>query len=239
MDIKDLKIPNHIAIIMDGNGRYAKARLLPKKLGHKAGAEVLRKIVDYAMELNVKVITAYAFSTENWKRSPEEVKDIMDLLREYLRKFKDDVKKKDVKVVVIGDITRLDDDLQKSIQELMEETKEKKSLILNLAINYGGRDEIIRATNKILQDSKEKGFDKITEEMFTSYLDTSHCGDPELLIRTSNEYRISNFLLWQLAYTEFFYSEKLWPEFTKEDLDLAILTYNKRDRRFGGRIDEN
>ncbi|MFV0519024.1 MAG: polyprenyl diphosphate synthase [Lachnospirales bacterium] len=234
MDKNNLKIPKHIGIIMDGNGRYAKSKFLPKKLGHKAGAEVLRKIVDYSMTLGVEIITAYAFSTENWKRSEEEVRDIMDLLREYLDKFKDDVRKKDVKVVVIGELSRLDDDLQEKIYNLMEETKDKKSLILNLAINYGGRDEIVRATNKIIKASKEFGFDEVTEDEFEKYLDTAHCIDPELLIRTSNEYRISNFLLWQLAYSEIYITEKLWPEFTKEDLDLGILEYNKRNRRFGG-----
>ncbi len=232
---KNFNIPNHIAIIMDGNGRYAKKRFIPKKLGHKEGAETLRVIVDYAMELGVKAITAYAFSTENWKRSPEEVSDIMNLLREYISKFQKETLKRNVKVVVIGDLSRLDDDLQDSIKSLMENTKDKSGLVLNLAINYGGRDEIIRATKKIASDYNNNNIDEITEEVFESYLDTAHCENPDLLIRTSNEYRISNFLLWQLAYSEFYYTEKLWPEFKKKDLDLAIEEFNKRNRRFGGR----
>ncbi len=236
---KNINIPNHIAIIMDGNGRYAKKRLLPKKMGHKEGAETLRKIVDYAKSIGVKVITAYAFSTENWKRSEDEVSDIMNLLREYISQFGEDSKKKDVKVVVIGDLSRLDDDLQLSIHKLMEETKDKEGFTLNLAINYGGRDEIVRATRKIVLDYKDKDVNDITEEVFENYLDTSHGECPDLLIRTSNEYRISNFLLWQLAYAEFHYTKKLWPEFNKKDLDLAIEEFNTRNRRFGGRIDEN
>ncbi len=233
------KVPNHIAIIMDGNGRYAKKRFIPKKLGHKEGAETLRKIVEYSMELGVNTITAYAFSTENWKRSPEEVSDIMNLLREYISKFQKEALKKNVKVVVIGDLSKLDDDLQKNIDNLMNSTKDKNGLTLNLAINYGGRDEILRTTKKIVKDFKDKDLDELTEDVFESYLDTAHCENPDLLIRTSNEYRISNFLLWQLAYAEFYYTEKLWPEFNKKDLDFAIEEYNKRNRRFGGRIDEN
>ncbi len=236
---ENFNIPNHIAIIMDGNGRYAKKRLMPKRLGHKEGAETLRKITDYAKEIGVKTITAYAFSTENWKRSQEEVNDIMNLLREYIKQFGEDSKKKDVKVVVIGDLTKLDTDLQQSIHNLMEDTKNKEGFTLNLAINYGGRDEIIRATKKIVLDYKNKDVNEINEEVFEKYLDTSHCESPDLLIRTSNEYRISNFLLWQLAYAEFHYTHKLWPDFSKKDLDLAIEDFNKRNRRFGGRNDEN
>ncbi|MFV0440033.1 MAG: isoprenyl transferase [Lachnospirales bacterium] len=236
---KTNRIPNHIAIIMDGNGRYAKKRFIPKKMGHKAGAETLRTITDYCLDIGVKVVTAYVFSTENWRREQGEVNDIMDLLREYISKFKKDVKKKNVKIKIIGDMTRLDEDIQKELESLIYESKDKEGLTLNLAINYGGRDEIVRATKKLVVDYKDKDIDLITEDVFESYLDSAHCKNPDLLIRTSGEYRISNFMIWQLAYSEFYYSDKLWPEFSKDDVDLAIESYNKRDRRFGGRNDES
>ncbi len=235
MNNKNIKIPNHIAIIMDGNGRYAKKKHIPKKLGHKKGAETLKKISNRCVEIGVKELTVYAFSTENWKRDKSEVEDLMNLLSNYLDSFKKEALDKDFRIRVIGDISKLNDTLIEKINYITEETKNKKTFTLNLAINYGGRDEIIRATNNIARDYKNGVIEEITEDIFDTYLDTKYSRDPELLIRTSNEFRLSNFLLWQSAYTEFHFTEKLWPEFTEDDLIDAIYVYNNRERRFGGR----
>ncbi len=231
------RIPKHIAIIMDGNGRWASKRFLAKKAGHKAGAQTLEKISQAAMDLGVKHLTVYAFSTENWKRSPEEVKDIMDLLRSYLKDYIGRAKKDNVKVDIIGDISRLDKDLQEKITELEELTKHKEQMALHIALNYGGRDELKRAVAKIGKEIAQGklSYELITEDTIASHLDTAGVPDPDLLIRTSGEERISNFLLWQLAYSEFTFTDKLWPDFTEEDLKSAILEYQMRDRRFGGR----
>lgn len=230
-------IPKHIAIIMDGNGRWASKRLLKRKAGHKAGAQTLEKISQYAMDLGVKHLTVYAFSTENWKRSEEEVSGIMDLLRSYLKNYIDRAKKDNVKVDIIGDISRLDLDIQQQIIELENLTKNKTGMSLHIALNYGGRDEILRAVKKIADEVQigTMKSDEITEDIIEHYLDTQFIPDPELLIRTSGEQRISNFLLWQLAYSEFSFTDKLWPDFTEEDFKLAILEYQNRERRFGGR----
>ena len=230
-------IPNHIAIIMDGNGRWAKKRNLIKKAGHKAGADTLEQITTTAIDLGVKHLTVYAFSTENWKRSDEEVSGIMDLLRKYLRENIKTAKVRNCKVDIIGEKSRLDKDIQEKIEELENITKNKTGLNLHIALNYGGRDEIIRAVKKIADDCMDGAINcnDITESLFSSYLDTKGIPDPELMIRTSGEERISNFLLWQLAYSEFSFSDKLWPDYTPEDFKQAIWDYQNRDRRFGGR----
>ena len=232
------KIPEHVAIIMDGNGRWASKRMLAKKMGHKAGADVLEKISRHADKLGVHHLTVYAFSTENWKRSDEEVSGIMDLLRSYLKNHIKRAKNDNIKVDIIGDVTRLDEDIQEQIKNLEDITKDKTGLNLHIALNYGGRDEIIRAVKNIAQEIKLGNIDvdDITEEYFSNSLDTKGVPDPELLIRTSGEERVSNFLLWQIAYSEMSFSDKLWPDYTKDDFDEAIYSYQNRERRFGGRL---
>ncbi len=230
-------IPKHIAIIMDGNGRWAKKRSLPRKAGHKAGADALERISKSAMKLGIKHLTVYAFSTENWKRSEEEVNGIMDLLRSYLKNYMNTAKKDDVKVDVIGDISRLDRDIQQQILELENVTRNKNTMQLHIALNYGGRDEILRTFKKIAKKIEigELKSDDITENIINDNLDTFNIPDPEILIRTSGEERISNFLLWQIAYSELIFTKRLWPDFTEYDLKLAIYEYQNRERRFGGR----
>lgn len=230
-------VPNHIAIIMDGNGRWAKKRLMPKVIGHRQGAENLRKIARHCNKLGVKVLTVYAFSTENWKRSEEEVKDLMGLMEEYIKQFYTDDESQHIKMNIIGDISRLRPTLQEKIKDVMEESKENDGLKINIALNYGGRDEIIRATKKIAIDLENDKIssDDIDDKLFASYLDTYADLDPELVIRTSGEFRLSNFLLWQVAYSEFYITDKLWPDFSTKDLEEAINSFNKRNRRYGGR----
>lgn len=234
----NISVPNHVAIIMDGNGRWAKKRFVPKKLGHKAGAETLRKITTYAQDIGVNVMTVYAFSTENWKRAQDEIDDLMNLMREYIDAYIKEVDNNNVKIKIIGDPSKLDDDIQEKINILENKTKDKEGLVLNLAINYGGRDEITRAVRNIASDCINNKLDveDISEDIIDKYLDTKHCSDPELIIRTSGEQRISNFLLWQMAYSELYYSDKLWPDFSIDDFDMAIKSLDKRERRFGGRI---
>ncbi|MBS4960942.1 MAG: isoprenyl transferase [Clostridiales bacterium] len=231
------RIPKHIAIIMDGNGRWAKKRMLPRKAGHKAGATALENLSDYANALGVKHMTVYAFSTENWKRSEEEVEAIMDLLRAYLQTYIDKAGRDNMRIDVIGDRQRLAPDIQEKIRRLETITKDQTGLFLHIALNYGGRDEILRAVKKIAQQVKNGDLApiEIEEETISNVLDTAHVPDPDLLIRTSGEERISNFMLWQLAYSEFYFTDKLWPDFKNEDLDEAILQFQMRDRRFGGR----
>ena len=230
-------ILSHVAIIMDGNGRWSKKKNLPKKAGHKAGADALEVVIKAADKIGIKHITVYAFSTENWKRSDEEVNDLMNLLRQYLKNYLNKAKKDNAKIDVIGDRTRLAKDIQELIAELELVTKDKQGINVHIALNYGGRDEILRAIRKI-GNAINNNFisaDIIDEKLLESYLDTNSIPDPELLIRTSGEQRISNFLLWQLAYTEFVFSDKLWPDFGENDLYEAIYKYQNRDRRFGGR----
>ena len=231
------KMPKHIAIIMDGNGRWAAKRALPKKAGHKAGAQTLEKISQYAKKLGVKHLTVYAFSTENWKRSDEEVKGIMDLLRSYLDNYIERAKEDNVCIKVIGDIYGLDKDIQEKIIVLECLTEDKIGMILHIALNYGGRDELLRAIKKIggkIEIGEVKA-NEIDENLIENCLDTVGIPDPELMIRTSGEERISNFLLWQIAYTEFSFSGKLWPDYTEDDFKSAIYQYQNRNRRFGGR----
>ncbi|MCI8867753.1 MAG: isoprenyl transferase [Anaerotignum sp.] len=231
------KMPKHIAIIMDGNGRWAKKRGLPRKAGHKAGAETLEKIISAARELGLEHLTVYAFSTENWKRSQEEVDAIMNLLRQYLKNYFKKFIKDDVRMDVIGDINRLDADIQKQIMEIEQLSKEKTGLFVHIALNYGGRDELRRAMTKMAQEAVEGRLlpEEMTEDCIAGYLDTAGTPDPELVIRTSGEERISNFLLWQAAYSEFYFCDTLWPDFTKTELEKAVFAYQNRERRFGGR----
>ncbi|MBQ2879683.1 MAG: isoprenyl transferase [Anaerotignum sp.] len=232
------KMPKHVAIIMDGNGRWAKKRNLPRKAGHKAGAETLERIIYAAKEMGLEHLTVYAFSTENWKRSEEEVGGIMDILRFYLKNYFKKFVKDDIRMHVLGDKTRLDQDIQDAIEEIEALSQEKHGMTVHIALNYGGRDEIRRAVGKIALDVAEGRLNPadVTEDVITNALDTAGTPDPELMIRTSGEERISNFLLWQIAYSEFYFSEMLWPDFDKKELEKAIYYYQNRERRFGGRL---
>lgn len=232
------KMPKHVAIIMDGNGRWATKRGLPRKAGHKAGAEVLERIIYAAKELGLEHLTVYAFSTENWKRSAEEVGAIMDLLRFYLKNYFKKFVKDNIRMHVIGEKSRLDTDIQKAIAEIEDLSREKNGMTVHVALNYGGRDELRRAVTKIAMETADGTLspDAITEDTISDALDTAGTPDPELMIRTSGEERISNFLLWQIAYSEFFFSDTLWPDFDKKELERAIYYYQNRERRFGGRL---
>ena len=232
----ELKIPQHVAIILDGNGRWAKQRHMPRNFGHKAGADNLEQVISDAWDLGIKYLTVYAFSTENWKRSVEEVTGIMTILRNFLRQSIEKSNKNNMRVSVIGERSRLDADIRAAIEDLEEATKDNTGIRFIIALNYGGRDDITRAVRRISADVKDGKLteSEITEELISSYLDTADIPDPDLLIRTSGEIRISNFLPWQVAYSEFYFTDTLWPDFKKEDLEKAIDYYNGRDRRFGG-----
>ena len=227
-----LNIPNHIAIIMDGNGRWAKGKNRPRVFGHKAGADTLRKIVKYCGNIGVKYLTVYAFSTENWKRSQEEVSALMTLFKTYINSEKKMLLENKVRFIVSGREEGVSESLLKAIRELEKETSKDYKMTLNIAFNYGGRAEIIDAIKKAREMDEE-----ITEENFSKFL-YNDIPDPELIIRTSGEFRISNFLLWQLAYSEIYITDVYWPDFDEKELDKAIESYNKRERRFGGRIDD-
>ena len=231
-----MRVPNHIAIILDGNGRWAKKRGMPRSFGHVKGCENLEDICEVAKELGVKYLTVYAFSTENWKRSKEEVDGLMKLFRNYLKKCIKISQKNNMRVKVIGDITAFDSDIQESIEKLEDFSKDFTDLHFQIALNYGSRDEMVRAMRHMADDlsSGNLSKDEITEEVFNGYLDTKELPDPDLMIRTSGEERLSNFMLWQLAYTEFYFTDVLWPDFNKKELIKAIEYYNGRDRRFGG-----
>lgn len=228
------RIPNHIAIIMDGNGRWAKERNLPRTMGHKAGVEAVRDIVKEASKLNIKYLTLYGFSTENWKRPQDEVNTLMNLLVEYLVKEFEELNLNNVIIKSIGDISKLPLACQRELASAYESTKNNTGLTLNLAFNYGGRDELVHAFNSIYNDIKEGRInEEVTEETISNYLYTKGMPDPDLIIRPSGELRLSNFLLWQCAYSEFWFSNIKWPDFKKEDLHEAIYHYQMRDRRFG------
>ena len=228
-------MPRHIAIIMDGNRRWAKAQGKPASFGHKAGAKTLEKIVRYANKIGLEYITVYAFSTENWKRTEEEVKALMTLLQSYLDDYSKRADTENIRVKILGDIFALAPGMQKSIYNCMERTKDNTGVTFNIALNYGGRDELLKAVKNIAQEVKEGKIDiqDISEEMVSNNLYTKGEPDPDLLIRTSGELRLSNFLPWQLVYSEFLFIEKNWPDFTEEDLDNAIVEYEKRTRKFG------
>ena len=231
-----MKVPNHIAIILDGNGRWAKAKGMPRSYGHVKGCANLETICDDMKELGVKYLTVYAFSTENWKRSREEVEGLMKLFRNYLKKCIKISEKNKMKVKVIGDITAFDEDIQKKIVELEEFSKDYEELHFQIALNYGSRDEILRGVRKLAQDAVDGKVkpSEIDEGVFESYLDTAGIPDPDLMVRTSGELRLSNYLLWQMAYTEFYFTDVAWPDFHKPELIKAIEKYNERDRRYGG-----
>lgn len=233
--MKEYEIPEHIAIIMDGNGRWAKKRALPRVAGHHEGMKVVRNITRTANKLGVQVLTVYAFSTENWKRPKPEVEYLMKLPVEFLGTFLPELIAENVRVEMMGDFTMLPEHTQQAIQKAIDDTKENDGLILNFALNYGSRVEIIEAVNHVLRDAKKGIVDeKISEEVFSRYLMTSTLRDPDLLIRTSGEIRLSNFMLWQLAYTELWFTDVLWPDFTEIHLFEAIESYQKRTRRYGG-----
>lgn len=231
-----MTIPNHVAIILDGNGRWAKRKGMPRSYGHVKGCENLEKVCSVAKELGVKYLTVYAFSTENWKRSKEEVDSLMKLFRNYMKKCLKIAKENRMRVKIIGDPSAFDLDLQEKIKELEAYSAQFDELHFQIALNYGSRDEITRAVRQMGEDIQKGVLDpkQIREDTISSYLDTKGLPDPDLLIRTSGEERLSNFLMWQLAYTEFYFTDVLWPEFDKAEFEKAIAKYNQRDRRYGG-----
>ncbi len=229
------KIPNHVAIILDGNGRWAKAKGMPRNYGHVQGAKTVEVICEEAYKMGIQYLTVYAFSTENWNRPKDEVDALMSLLRNYMKTCLKTAAKNRMCVRVLGDKSKLDEDIRTRIEELEEATKNNDGLHFQIAINYGGRDEIRRAVTRIASDvaTGELSPEDITEDIISGMLDTKGIPEPDLLIRTCNEQRISNFLLWQLAYTEFYFTEVAWPDFSKEELEKAVDAYNHRDRRYG------
>jgi undecaprenyl diphosphate synthase len=232
----DLKaLPQHIAIIMDGNGRWAQQHTIGRIRGHQKGAQSVRTVVRTCREIGIKYLTLYAFSIENWERPDKEVQALMLLLEEYLTKEIEELQKQGIRLTTIGEVERLNPSVQKKLLQAKESTQANDKMILNLALSYGGRDEIIRAVRKIIQDDKDGKVDinDIDKAAFNNYLYTAGIPDPDLLIRTSGEYRVSNFLLWQLAYTELYFTKVFWPDFSKDDLFKAIASYQKRERRFG------
>ena len=235
-----MNVPQHIAIILDGNGRWAKSKGMPRNYGHAQGSKNVERICEEAWRLGIKYLTVYAFSTENWSRPKNEVDALMTLLRNYMKTCLKTAEKNRMCVRVLGDKTRLDEDIRTRIAELEEATKNNDGLHFQIAINYGGRDEIVRAVKKLSAKVQSGEVDPagITADTLEGYLDTVGIPDPDLLIRTCNEQRISNFLLWQLAYTEFYFTPVPWPDFTKEELIKAVEAYNHRDRRYGGLKEE-
>ena len=231
-----MNVPQHVAIILDGNGRWAKSKGMPRNYGHVQGSKNVERICEDAWRLGIKYLTVYAFSTENWNRPKSEVDALMKLLRNYMKTCLKTAAQNDMKVRVIGEKTGLDEDIRKRISELEEATKNNQGLNFTIALNYGSRDEMIRAAKHMAADAAAGKLDpqSINEEVFTSYLDTHGIPDPDLLIRTSGEQRLSNYLLWQLAYTEMYFTDVAWPDFKKQDLIEAIEVFNNRDRRFGG-----
>lgn len=231
-----MNIPQHVAIILDGNGRWAKSKGMPRNYGHMEGAKNVERICEEAWRMGIKYLTVYAFSTENWKRPDDEVAALMKLLRNYMKTCLKTAAKNDMVVRVIGDKSGLDEDIREKIDELEKASAGNGGLNFQIAINYGSRDEIVRSVKKIMEDVKNGKIDteEMDESMFESYLDTANIPSPDLLIRTSGEQRLSNFLMWQLAYTEFYFTEVPWPAFDKAELEKAVEKYNSRDRRFGG-----
>lgn len=233
--MEQLKMPEHVAIILDGNGRWAKAKGMPRNYGHVQGAKTVETICEEAYRMGIQYLTVYAFSTENWKRPGDEVEALMKLLRNYLKTCLKTAEKNRMCVRILGDKTGLDEDIRLRIEELEAATRNNDGLHFQIALNYGGRDELRRAAVKLAQRAVQEGLkpEDITEEMINNELDTKGLPDPDLLIRTCSEQRISNFLLWQLAYTEFYVTPAAWPDFTKEELVKAVRAYNQRDRRYG------
>ena len=235
--MEQANLPEHIAIIMDGNRRWAKQRKLDPRLGHKKGAEVLEKMVKYCNKIGIKYLTVYAFSTENWKRSKEEVGALMLLLQNYLDDFSKRADTDNIRIKMLGDREGLSQGLLKSLDNAVERTKNNTGVTFNVAFNYGGRDEIVKAVRKIAENIKQNKIDieNIDETLISDNLYTAGMPEPDLMIRTSGEIRLSNFLPWQLVYSEFYFTEKLWPDFTEDDLNEAIDEYNRRNRKFGGK----
>ena len=233
---ENMVIPRHVALILDGNGRWAKKRGLPRTMGHKEGCVTVEKTVEIAARMGIEYLTVYGFSTENWKRPMEEVGALMQLFRYYMVRLLKVASANNVRVKMIGERTRFAKDIIDGIGRLESETRDNTGLTFIIAVNYGGRDEIRRAAARLAADCAQgkRNPEEITEEVFASYLDTAGIPDPDLLIRTSGELRLSNYLLWQLAYTEIYVTDCLWPDFDREELERAIVQYNKRDRRYGG-----
>ena len=222
-------LPKHIAFIMDGNGRWAKCRGKVRTYGHKQGVAAVEKVIKHSQKLGLEIISFYAFSTENWKRPKEEVDYIFELLRDYIKEHKDDFRENNIRLKIVGDITKLPKDLQKAILETTESTKDCTGLLVNICLNYGSRVEIIRAINNIIKD----GIKTVDDEIFSKYLQTEGIPDPDMVVRTSGEYRLSNFMLYQCAYSELYFPKIYWPDFKEKELEKAILVYQKRNRRFG------
>ena len=233
---KLLTIPEHVAIILDGNGRWAKKRFMPRNYGHSQGAKTVEQICEDAWDIGIKYLTVYAFSTENWKRPEKEVKALMKLLRKYLKDCIERTAKNNMRVRVIGEVSAFDQDIQESIARLEQYSQKFDESYFQIAFYYGSRDEIIRGIRKLAQDAADGKVkpEEIDEHVFDNYLDTAGIPDPDLMIRTSGELRLSNFLLWQMAYTEFYFTDVAWPDFNKAELIKAIEKYNQRDRRYGG-----
>ncbi len=236
IDGRILNVPEHVAIILDGNGRWAKKRFMPRNYGHAQGSKNVEKMCEVAWDLGIKYFTVYAFSTENWKRPQKEVNTLMKLLRDYLTDCIERTSKNNMRVRILGDKTGLSEDIRQAIDKLEVVSAKNTGLNFSIALNYGSRDEMVRAMRKMSQDVAAGNLapEAITEKVFESYLDTAQIPDPDLMIRTSGEQRLSNFLLWQLAYTEFYFTDVLWPDFGRDDLVRAIEQYNSRERRFGG-----
>ena len=236
LSIKDIVLPQHIGIIMDGNGRWAKKRALPRTAGHTAGAQTFRKIARYCSDIGIKYLTVYAFSTENWKRPQEEVNAIMKLFKEYMIEAINDFQDDSIVVKFIGDRTVFPEDMRELIEKNEQDSKDRDGMVLNIAMNYGGRDEIVNAVKNIFSDAKDGkvDIDTLNAEVLSDYMYTKGQPDPDLIIRPSGEYRTSNFLLWQSAYSEYCIMDVLWPDFKSDDLDKALIEFAKRNRRFGG-----
>ncbi len=226
------KIPNHVAIIMDGNGRWAQERGLPRVSGHRAGTENLREVIEAAVEFGIQYLTIFAFSTENWARPTDEIQGLMRIFRTMLNRELKNLDKNGVQLNHLGCLDRIDGDLKKEVLEAIELTKKNQTLILNIAFNYGGRDEILQAVKKLIAEGVSA--DELDEGKFEQYLYTADCPDPDLVIRTSGEFRISNFMIWQGAYSEWYFTPTYWPDFSREELHKALVVYNSRDRRYGG-----
>ena len=235
-DINLDKVPAHIAIIMDGNGRWAKSRFMPRTYGHKVGVETIRKVVKECSRLGVKYLTLYAFSTENWKRPKDEVSALMGLLVKYLRNELEELHKNNVKILTIGDISKLPQVCIEELDFAKEKTKDNRGLVMSLALNYGGRNDLVNAVKNISQEVVDGkiSVDDIGDDLISSHLSTKESPDPDLVVRTSGEQRLSNFLLWELAYSEFYFADVHWPDFDEKELQKAIFAYQSRDRRFGG-----
>ena len=235
MEIDVNNLPKHIAIIMDGNRRWAKANGKPTALGHKEGAKTLERLARHAKKIGIKYLTVYAFSTENWKRTTDEINALMLLFQNYIENYSKKADTENIKVQFLGDVTKFSSNLQKGIEDCINRTQNNNGLVLSIALNYGGREEILKATREICEDVIEGKIkiEDINEEIFKSKLYTKNIPDPDLLIRTSGESRLSNFLPWQLVYSEFLFVNKKWPEFGENDLEEAIIEYQKRTRKFG------